>query len=141
MQFLAKKSSKNESKSNKNSKAGLAPKRACRHFPSANWPKCLARFGNLLIEIKPIFFEFLEIRTHSNSYLISFLSIPNTEHHLPTSQLTYPVPVHRILTPAPEGALQGLPPRRQGISLARHCSLCGFTHFTLTMRWRVGKLF
>jgi len=30
------------------------------------WP------GNLLIKIKPIFFEFLEIRMHSNLYLISF---------------------------------------------------------------------
>ena len=63
---------KKKSKSNQNSNAGLAPKRAYQHFPSADWPKYVARLGDLLIEIKPIFFNFLEIKTHSNSYLISF---------------------------------------------------------------------
>ena len=74
-----------------NSNASLAPKRAIRHswsvnqnmrsvnrhFPSVDWPKFAARAGDFLIKIKPIFFDFLEIRTHSNSYLISS-SIPTS---------------------------------------------------------------
>ena len=63
---------KRESKLGQNSNAGLAPKRACWHSWSADWPKCSARPRNVLIEIKPIFFNFLEIRMCSNSYLISF---------------------------------------------------------------------
>ena len=61
------------------SKQGLAPKRACQHFwsadqhfPSANWPKHSAWPRDPLIEIEPIVFDFLEIRTCSNSYPISF---------------------------------------------------------------------
>ena len=80
------KSSKKESKSDQNSNASLAPKRACwhswsvdqhmvsanRHIPSADWPKFSTRPVNVLIEIKPIFFDFLGIRMRSNSYMISF---------------------------------------------------------------------
>ena len=79
VQFLAKKSLKEESKSDKISNGDLAHKRVCRyswsankHMASADWPKCSARLGSHLIDIKPIFFDFLEIRTLSNSYLISF---------------------------------------------------------------------
>ena len=86
MQFSAKKSSKNGSKSNQNWKGCSAPKKAYRHswsadrdmasadrhFPSVDWPKYLARSRNLLIKKKPIFFEFLEISTRSNSYMILF---------------------------------------------------------------------
>ena len=50
---------------------------ADRHFLSTNWPKFSARPGDFLIEIKLIFFDFLEIRMHSNLYLISF-SIPTS---------------------------------------------------------------
>ena len=96
MRFSAKKSSKIKSKLDLNSNASSAPKSAIRHSwsadqhmasvdrhsPSANqnllsadWPKLVAQSGDPLIGIKPIFFEILEIRTHSNSYLISFLSI------------------------------------------------------------------
>ena len=72
----AQKSSKRESKLDQNSNVDLAPKRAIRHSWSANWPKLLAWPEDPLIKIKPIFFDFLEIRTCSNSYLISlFLSI------------------------------------------------------------------
>ena len=88
MQFPAKKSSKRESKLNQNSNVDLAPKRAIQHSPSANWhfpnadwPKLLAQLKDLPIEIKPIFFNFLEIRTRSNSYLIIqliFQSIPTS---------------------------------------------------------------
>ena len=74
-----KKPQKNESKSKQNWKGGSAPKRAWwhswsadRHFLSADWPKCLARPRNLLIKIKSIFFEFLEIKMRFNSYLILF---------------------------------------------------------------------
>ena len=70
---------KKESKLDQNSNADLAPKRAIwhswsvdQHMASANWPKCSTQPRNFLIEIKPIFFRFLEIRTCSNSYLISF---------------------------------------------------------------------
>ena len=45
-------------------------------LPSANWLKFVARLGDSLIEIRPTFFDFLKIRTHSNSYLIS-LKHPN----------------------------------------------------------------
>ena len=44
---------------------------------SASWPKFVAQPGDFLIKIKPIFFDFLEIRMRSNSYLISF-SIPTS---------------------------------------------------------------
>ena len=47
----------------------------------ADWPKFLGRPKDSLIEIKPIFFNFFEIRTHSNSYLIIqliFRSIPTS---------------------------------------------------------------
>ena len=70
--FRLKNPEKNESKSDQNSNVGLAPKRACQHSWSADWPKCSAQPENFLIEIKPIIFDFFEIRTHSNSYLISF---------------------------------------------------------------------
>ena len=79
MKFLAKKSSKNESNLDQNSNADLAPKRAIQHtesvdqhMASADWPKCLAQPVDPLIKTKPMFFDFLEIRTCSNSYLISF---------------------------------------------------------------------
>ena len=79
MQVLAQKSSKKESKLDQNSNANLASKSADRHLASANrhflnadWPKSSAWPGDPLIEIKPVFFRFLEIRTCSNSYLISF---------------------------------------------------------------------
>ena len=93
MQFLAKKSLKKESISNHNWKGCLAPKKAYRHswsvnrhmasanrhmtsanrrFPSVDWPKCSVQPGILLIKIKPIFFELLEIKMCSNSYLILF---------------------------------------------------------------------
>ena len=65
-----------------------APKRAIqhswsadRHSPSADWHKFEARPKDPLIEIKLIFFDFLEIRTRSNSYLIIqliFQSIPTS---------------------------------------------------------------
>ena len=72
-----------------NSNAYLAPMRAVwhswsadqlmasadRHFLNADWPKLSAQPGDFLIKIKPIFFNFLEIRTRFNSYMISF-SIP-----------------------------------------------------------------
>ena len=63
-----------------NSNTGSAPKRAIwhswdadwhfRHFPSADWHKNLARPEDSWIEISPIFFDFLEIMTRLNSYLI-----------------------------------------------------------------------
>ena len=62
----------------KNSNMGLAPKMAYWHSWSANWPKCSTQPRNFLIVIKLIFFNFLEIRTRSNSYLTHsayFLSI------------------------------------------------------------------
>ena len=77
MQFLAQETSKKESKLDQNSNAGLAPKRAIwhswgadRHFPSADWHKNLAWPEDSWIEISPIFFDFLEIMTRLNSYLI-----------------------------------------------------------------------
>ena len=47
---------------------------ADRHFPSADWPKLSAQPGDFLLKIKPLKKKkrFLEIRTRSNSYLISF---------------------------------------------------------------------
>ena len=48
-----------------------------RHFPSADWPKLLARLEDSLIEIRLIFYDFLEIRLCSNFYLISFFKHPN----------------------------------------------------------------
>ena len=59
---VGKKSSKKESKSDKNSNAGLAPKRACWHSWSADWPKFSAWPESFLIEIKSIFFDFSEVR-------------------------------------------------------------------------------
>ena len=77
MQFLAKKVSKNESKMDLNVNTGPAPKRAIRHscnadrhFPSTNWHKLEARPEDSWIEINLTFFDFLEIRTRPNSYLI-----------------------------------------------------------------------
>ena len=77
MQFLAQETSKKEFKLDQNSNAGLAPKRAIwhswgadRHFPSADWHKNLARPEDSWIEISPIFFDFLEIMTCLNLYLI-----------------------------------------------------------------------
>ena len=43
-----------------------------RHMTSADWPKILAWLGDSLIGIKPIFFHFLEITMHFNSYMILF---------------------------------------------------------------------
>ena len=91
MQFPVQKSFKKESKLGQNSNADLTPKRAIwhswsadwhmasadRYFPSVDWPKFSAKPRDFLIEIKPIFFNFLEIRMCSNSYMISF-SIPNS---------------------------------------------------------------
>ena len=75
---------KKESKLDQNSNTDLAPKRAIqhswsadRHIKSADWPKLLARLRDSLIEIRPIFYDFLEIKTHSNLYLISFFKHPN----------------------------------------------------------------
>ena len=45
---------------------------ADRHFLNADWPKLSAQPGDFLIKIKSIFFNFLEIRMHSDSYLVSF---------------------------------------------------------------------
>ena len=79
VQFSAKKFSKKKFKSDQNSNVSLTPKRACRHsqnayrhFPSADWPECSTWPENIMTETKPIFFNFLEIRMHSNSYLVSF---------------------------------------------------------------------
>ena len=83
---LAKKSSKNESKLEQNSIAGLAPKRAIQHSWSANWPKFVARPKDSLIEIMSIFFSFLELRMHSNSYMILF-NIPTTINRENKSEL------------------------------------------------------
>ena len=47
------------------------------YFPITDWPKFLAQPSDFLIKIKPIFFNFLEIRMHFNLYLISF-SIPTS---------------------------------------------------------------
>ena len=66
-----------ESKLDQNSNADSTPKRAIWQSWSANWPKLLAQPGDSLIEIKPIFNNFLEIRTRSNLYLISFFKHPN----------------------------------------------------------------
>ena len=95
MQFPAKKSSKKESKLDQNSNASSAPKRAIRHswgadrhkkcadqhFSSANWHKLEAQPKDSFIEISPTLFNFLEMRTHPNSYLIIqliFRSIPTS---------------------------------------------------------------
>ena len=65
---------KKESKLNQNWKRGSASKRvnwsADQHMASANWHKVKAQPRNLLIKIKLIFFKFLGITPHSNSYLI-----------------------------------------------------------------------
>ena len=79
MQVLAKETSKQESKVDQNSNASPAPKRAIRHFLSANWHKCNARPEGSWIEINLTFFDFLEIRMHPSSYsnhLANFLNIP-----------------------------------------------------------------
>ena len=68
---------KNESKLDQNSNTGLSPKRAYQHSWSADWPKFSAQPEDFLIQIKPIFFYFLEIMTRSNLYLVSF-SIPTS---------------------------------------------------------------
>ena len=95
MQFLTQKSSKNESKLDQNSNVGSAPKRAIRHswgadrhkkcadqhFSSANWHKLEAQPKDSFIEISPTLFNFLEMRTHPNLYLIIqliFRSIPTS---------------------------------------------------------------
>ena len=82
MQFLTQKVLKNESKLNQNWKWSSAHERAKsadRHmasanwyFPSADWHNSKAQPGNPLIQLEHIYFEFLGIRTQSNSYLISF---------------------------------------------------------------------
>ena len=51
-----------------NSNVGPAPKRAIRHFWSANWHKFGPRPGGTWIKIKHILFDFLEIRSRPNSY-------------------------------------------------------------------------
>ena len=77
MQFSAKKFSKNESKMDLNVNTGPAPKRAIRHSCSANqhspspdWHKLEVRLEDSWIEINLTLFDFLEMRTHPNSYLI-----------------------------------------------------------------------
>ena len=50
----------------------------CRStLPKFRLAQTFARLGDLLIKIEPIFFDFLEIRTHSNSYLI-LVNIPTS---------------------------------------------------------------
>ena len=88
---------KKEPKSNPNSNMGLAPKRACwhswsvdQHMASADWPKCLARPVSFLIKIKPIFFDFLEIRHvpfRIWSNLAYFLSTPTSINRGKRSEL------------------------------------------------------
>ena len=95
MQFPTKKPLKKESKLDQNLNVGSAPKRAIRHSwsadrhmksadrqsLSADWPKLLARPLDSWIEINLTLFDFLEIRTRPNSYLIIqliFLSIPTS---------------------------------------------------------------
>ena len=95
MQFPTKKPLKKESKLDQNLNVGSAPKRAIwhswsadRHMKSADrqslsadWPKLLARPLDSWIEINLTLFDFLEIRTRPNSYLIIqliFLSIPTS---------------------------------------------------------------
>ena len=95
MQFPTKKPLKKESKLDQNLNMGSAPKRAIRHSwsadrhmksadrqsLSADWPKLLARPLDSWIEINLTLFDFLEIRTRPNSYLIIqliFLSIPTS---------------------------------------------------------------
>ena len=46
-------------------------------LPKFRLAQSFARLGDLLIKIEPIFFNFLEIRTHSNLYLI-LVSIPTS---------------------------------------------------------------
>ena len=86
---------KKESKLDRNSNVGSTPKRAIRHswsanwhmksanrhFSNADWPKSLAWLKDSWSEIKLTLFDFLEIRTRPNSYLIIqliFLSIPTS---------------------------------------------------------------
>ena len=50
----------------------------CRSaLPKFRLAQTFARLGDLLIKIEPIFFNFLEIRTHFNLYLI-LVSIPTS---------------------------------------------------------------
>ena len=88
MQFLAKKSSKKESKMDQNSNAGPTPKRAIRHswsadrhFLSADWHKLKAWPRDSWIRIISTLFNFLEMRMHPNLYLtiqLIFRSIPTS---------------------------------------------------------------
>ena len=78
MQVPAQKTSKKKSKMDQNSNEELAPKRAIQHFSSANWHKLGHRPEGTWIKMKPILFDFLEIRTLPNSYfdyLANFLNI------------------------------------------------------------------
>ena len=61
---------KKESKLDQNSNTSSTPKRAIQHSWSADWPKFVARSEDSLTEIKPIFFNFLEIWRRSTSFLI-----------------------------------------------------------------------
>ena len=76
MQFPAQKSLKRESKLDQNSNTDLTPKKAIRHSWSVDWPKVVAWPEDPLIKRNLTFFDFLEIRMRSNSYLIS-LKHPN----------------------------------------------------------------
>ena len=60
--------SKKESKVDQNSNTGSAPKRAIRHFSSADWHKLEAKPEYTWIEINLTFFDFLEIRMRPSSY-------------------------------------------------------------------------
>ena len=80
--------SKKESKLDQNLNMGSAPKRAIRHswsadqhMKSVDWPKLLARPEDSWIEINLTLFNFLEIRTCPNLYLIIQLIFRN----IPTS--------------------------------------------------------
>ena len=63
-----KKSQKKESKTDQNSNIGLAPKKAIRHFWSADWHKCGPRPEGIWIEINLTFFNFLEVRMRPSLY-------------------------------------------------------------------------
>ena len=78
MQVPAQNISKKKSKMDQSSNEELAPKRAIQHFSSTNWHKLGPRPEGTWIKLKPILFDFLEIRTLSNShfdYLANFSNI------------------------------------------------------------------
>ena len=88
MQVSTQKNSKKEYKVDQNSNAGSTPKKAIRyswsanrHFSSVDWHKFEAQPKDFWIEINLTFFDFLEIRTRPNLYLIIqliFRSIPTS---------------------------------------------------------------